>query len=98
MFAKVLLYTKSVVLYRGVIDRLYKLRHRKRGYSIETGKLELLKQVAAGIAAQFGSSCEVVIHDLSRNPDHSIVAIINGHVSGRKVGDGAPCWTTGPGA
>lgn len=84
-----LLYTKSVVLYRGVIDRLYKLRHRKRGYSIETGKLELLKQVAAGIAAQFGSSCEVVIHDLSRNPDHSIVAIINGHVSGRKVGDGA---------
>ena len=57
--------------------------------SIEAGKLELLKQVAAGIAAQFGSSCEVVIHDLSRNPDHSIVAIINGHVSGRKVGDGA---------
>ena len=45
--------------------------------------------MAAGIAAQFGSSCEVVIHDLSRNPDHSIVAIINGHVSGRKVGDGA---------
>ena len=51
--------------------------------------MELLRQVAAGIAAQFGSSCEVVIHDLSRNPDHSIVAIINGHVSGRKVGDGA---------
>ncbi len=84
-----LLYTKSVVLYRGVIERLYKFAIGKRGYSIETGKLELLKQVAAGIAAQFGSSCEVVIHDLSRNPDHSIVAIINGHVSGRKVGDGA---------
>nr|CRY95721.1 hypothetical protein [uncultured prokaryote] len=45
--------------------------------------------MAAGIAAQFGSSCEVVIHDLSRNPDHSIVHIVNGHVSGRKVGDGA---------
>lgn len=45
--------------------------------------------MAAGIAAQFGSSCEVVVHDLSRHPDHSIVAIENGHVSGRKVGDGA---------
>ena len=66
-----------------------KFCHGKKGSPIEAGKLELLKQVAAGIAAQFGSSCEVVIHDLSRNPDHSIVAIINGHVSGRKVGDGA---------
>lgn len=56
---------------------------------MESGKLELLKQVAAGIAAQFGSGCEVVVHDLSRNPDHSIVAIVNGHVSGRRVGDGA---------
>ena len=55
----------------------------------ESGKLELLRQVAAGIAAQFGSCCEVVVHDLSRHPDHSIVAIENGHVSGRKVGDGA---------
>jgi predicted transcriptional regulator YheO len=51
--------------------------------------LELLRQVAAGIAAQFGSSCEVVVHDLSRHPDHSIVAIENGQVTGRKVGDGA---------
>ena len=56
---------------------------------IESGKLNLLKQVAAGIAAQFGSDCEVVVHDLSRHPDHTIGAIENGHVSGRKVGDGA---------
>jgi predicted transcriptional regulator YheO len=49
----------------------------------------LLRQVAAGIAAQFGSNCEVVVHDLSRHPDHSIVEIVNGHVTGRKVGDGA---------
>ncbi|MEG1592855.1 MAG: helix-turn-helix transcriptional regulator [Oscillibacter sp.] len=49
----------------------------------------MLKQVSAGIAAQFGSSCEVVVHDLSRHPDHTIVFIENGHVSGRKVGDGA---------
>ena len=49
----------------------------------------LLQQVAEGIAAQFGSDCEVVIHDLNKGPDHSIVFIVNGHVSGRKVGDGA---------
>ncbi len=55
----------------------------------ENSKLELLRQVAAGIAAQFGSNCEVAIHDLSRDPDRSIVFIANGHVSGRKVGDGA---------
>ena len=45
--------------------------------------------MAAGIAARFGSNCEVVVHDLSRHPDHSIVEIVNGHVTGRKVGDGA---------
>jgi len=57
---------------------------------MEARKLEMLEQLAAGIAAQFGSKCEVVIHDVSSNhPDHSIVAIENGHVSGRKVGDGA---------
>jgi len=49
--------------------------------------MELLKQMADGIAAQFGSRCEVVIHDVS-TMDHSIVYIVNGHVSGRKVGDG----------
>ena len=57
--------------------------------SLEAGKLELLKQVAKGIARQFGSNCEVVVHDLSRHPDHSIVAIENGHVTGREVGGGA---------
>ena len=56
---------------------------------MERGKLELLEQVAQGIAGQFGSGCEVVIHDLSQKPENSIVYIVNGHVSGRKVGDGA---------
>ena len=60
-----------------------------REAAMEHGKLDMLKQIAAGIAAHFGSGCEVVIHDLHQNPDHSIVAIVNGHVSGRKVGDGA---------
>ena len=28
------------------------------------GRLKLLKQVAAGLARQFGPDCEIVIHDL----------------------------------
>ena len=56
---------------------------------MESGKLEMLLQIARGIAAQFGESCEVVVHDLAQHPDHTIVAIYNGHISGRKVGDGA---------
>ena len=68
---------------------LSKNQRKKGGSPTENSKLELLRQVAAGIAAQFGSNCEVAIHDLSRDPDRSIVFIANGHVSGRKVGDGA---------
>ena len=57
---------------------------------METKRLETLKQIANGIAAQFGSNCEVVIHEINSSwMDHSIVYIVNGHVSGRKIGDGA---------
>ena len=57
---------------------------------MEAKRLEALKQIAAGIAAQFGDKCEVVIHDVaSSHPEHTIVHIENGHVSGRKIGDGA---------
>ena len=52
--------------------------------------LDLLEQIAKAIAAQFGSNCEVVIHELyGKSAYSSIVAIENGHVTGRKVGDGA---------
>ncbi len=62
----------------------------EEGYTIEAATLKTLEQVAKGIAATFGSSCEVVIHDVgAKHPEHSIVAIENGHVTGRKVGDGA---------
>ena len=51
--------------------------------------LQFLLRLAKALAAQFGPNCEVVIHDLlSNDPDSSIVAIENGHISGRKVGDG----------
>lgn len=48
-----------------------------------------LQQIAHGIAAQFGSHCEVVVHTIDAgSAEHSIAAIENGHVSGRRVGDG----------
>ena len=56
---------------------------------METSRMEMLKQIAAALAAQFGPNCEVVIHDLSaQNTEHPIVYIVNGHVTGRRVGDG----------
>ena len=56
---------------------------------LKESKLRMLKQIAAGLAAQFGPNCEIVVHDLAASQvEHSIVHIENGHVSGRKVGDG----------
>jgi len=50
--------------------------------------LELLTQIAHGVASEFGTSCEVVIHDLTkRDLESSIVYIENGHVSNRSLGD-----------
>ena len=39
------------------------------------------------IADMFAPYLEVIIHDLQA-PDHSIIAIFNNHVTGRKIGDG----------
>lgn len=51
--------------------------------------LELLIQIAHGFAKQFGSDCEIVIHDLTAaDPEHSIVHIENGHITNRQVGGG----------
>ena len=48
------------------------------------GRLTVLKQIARDLASQFGPDCEIVIHDLKTNdPEHSIVYIENGHVTGR---------------
>lgn len=61
---------------------------KKAGEAMEQ-ILHFLKQLAHGLAAQFGNSCEVVIHDLTKKDlDKSIVYIENGHVSNRHTGDG----------
>lgn len=51
--------------------------------------LELYTRMATALAAQFGENCEVLVHDLTGDdPEHTIVAIENGHVSQRHTGDG----------
>ena len=52
-------------------------------------EFEFAKRMAKGLAGQFGQNCEVVIHDLrGKDLEHSIIAIENGHVTGRSIGDG----------
>ncbi len=51
--------------------------------------LDFYKRLASALAQQFGTNCEVAVHDLTgEDPDHTIAAIENGHVTHRKVGDG----------
>jgi len=56
---------------------------------VNDGKLDnrALTQIVNLIEQQFGSNCEVVLHDLSRPYDSTIVDIRNGHVTGRRIGD-----------
>ena len=53
------------------------------------GKLDshALTQIVNLIEQQFGSNCEVVLHDLSRPYDSTIIDIRNSHITGRRVGD-----------
>lgn len=50
-----------------------------------------LCSLAHAIAAHYGKSCEVAVHDLTveNAADSSIIYIENGEVTGRKIGDGA---------
>lgn len=47
---------------------------------------KLLNQLLTLISSQFGSNCEVVLHDLTKDYTHTIVDIRNGHVTNREVG------------
>lgn len=47
---------------------------------------EFLARLIQGLAAALGKNCEIVLHDFS-DPERSIVAIANSHVTGREVGD-----------
>ncbi|MEG1662071.1 MAG: PAS domain-containing protein, partial [Clostridiales bacterium] len=47
--------------------------------------LDFMKRVADAVAQIFGSQCETLVSD-NNNPNHSVVHINNGHVTGRTVG------------
>lgn len=47
---------------------------------------EILKKVLDLLERQLGPTCEVVLHDLERPYDSTIVDIRNGHITGRKAG------------
>lgn len=48
---------------------------------------ELLRSMMDLLERQFGSHCEVVLHDLTKDYNHTIVDIRNGYLTGRKIGD-----------
>jgi len=49
-------------------------------------RMQALLPIVRGLAEMLGPDCEVVLHDVRRLP-HSIVAIENGGVTGRTIGD-----------
>lgn len=48
-----------------------------------------LERLAKGISTLFGNCCEVTVHDMTKGYENTIVAIENGHVTNRRIGDGA---------
>lgn len=48
-----------------------------------------LERMAKGVATLFGNNCEVTVHDLTKGYEGTIVAIENGHITNRHIGDGA---------
>ena len=51
--------------------------------------LDFYTRLAKALSVEFGENCEVLVHDLTGgDPEHTIVAIENGHASHRQAGDG----------
>lgn len=53
--------------------------------SIES-EMKLLQQILTLISKQFGSKCEVILHDLTKDYNSTIVDIRNGHITNRSIG------------
>jgi len=51
--------------------------------------LPILDALIAGLGKHFGPNCEFVVHDYESDDVHTIVSIVNGDVTHRKVGDPA---------
>lgn len=48
---------------------------------------DFLNKILTLLEMQFGSNCEIVLHDLTKPYESTIIDIRNGHVTGRKVGE-----------
>lgn len=51
-----------------------------------TFDLDDIRCIMKSLAHHFGEDCEIVLHDFSNGFDSSVVAIENGHVTGRSIG------------
>ena len=75
------MYDKLIYAYADILER-------RRYVTMDDKTLDFVKRLAKAMAAQFGGNCEVVVHDLNTgDPERTIAAIENGHVSRRRVGD-----------
>lgn len=50
--------------------------------------IPILDAIIQGLGKHFGNTVEFVVHDYSKDFSKTIVAITNGHVTNRKIGDG----------
>ena len=65
------------------------LKTQERAVNAISYTLDLLKQIADGLARQFGIDCEIVIHDLTKPElEHCIVHINNGQTVGVRPSPG----------
>ncbi len=56
---------------------------------MKKSELDTYSHLIRSLAAHFGNTTEIALHDLkASDAEHSIVAIENGFISGRKTGDG----------
>ena len=54
--------------------------------------IQMLTNVLDLLENHLGQNCEIVLHDNTKEYEHSIVDIRNGHITGRKVGDCGGSW------
>lgn len=62
--------------------------HRNKNLLQEAGMEPIMKEyceLVGFLGKVLGQDYEIILHDLS-NMDHSVIAVANGHVSGRRIG------------
>ena len=70
-----------------------KTSDREGDNALDTHQLATLQQIAAALAAQFGPSCEVVIHDrAAQDPGSPSRTLKTGMSPGAGWGTGPPRW------